>query len=133
MSVTEQDVLAIEEHGELFRKMGLDVTPAGPRTLAVNAIPEVLPMEEIIAFLRDALDRLEEEREGKTEDDRLADLASVLACRAAVKAGEPLSPQEMENILNRAEKTKANQTCPHGRPTTLYFTLNELERRFGRK
>ncbi|KPJ55858.1 MAG: hypothetical protein AMS16_03515 [Planctomycetes bacterium DG_58] len=133
MSVTEQDVLTVEEHGELFAKVGLDVKPAGPRTIAISAIPQVLPTDEAPTFLRDALDKLQEEGEEKSLDEHLEELASALACRAAVKAGEQLSRQEIESIIKRADDAEVQETCPHGRPTTLYITLDELERRFGRK
>jgi DNA mismatch repair protein MutL len=133
MAVTEQDVLTIEEHGELFSRAGLDVKPAGPRSLAIHAIPQLLSPEETPAFIRDVLDRLEEESEERPFDERLRDLAAALACRAAVKAGQALSGPEIESIVRRAGDAKVQETCPHGRPTTLYFSLGELERRFGRK
>jgi len=133
MAVTEQDVLTIEEHGELFSRVGLDVKPAGPRSLAIHAVPQVLSPEETPAFIRDVLDRLEEETEEKPFDERLEELAAALACRAAVKAGQALSGPEIESIVKRASDAKVQETCPHGRPTTLYFTVAELEKRFGRK
>ncbi|HUW56161.1 MAG TPA: DNA mismatch repair endonuclease MutL [Planctomycetota bacterium] len=133
MAVTEQDVLTVEEHAELFARVGLDVKPAGPRTLAISAVPQVLPVEEAPTFIRDALDRLQDDTEERSLEEHLEDLASALACRAAVKAGEQLSRQEVESIIKRAGDAEVRETCPHGRPTTLYITLEELERRFGRK
>jgi len=133
MSVTEQDVLTVEEHAALFSRVGLDVKPAGPRTLAINAVPQVLDADEAPAFIRDVLDRLQEETEERSFDERLGEIAETLACRSAVKAGDELSRQEIESILGRATDADVQETCPHGRPTTLYFTLHDLERQFRRK
>lgn len=133
IQVTEQDVLMVEEHGGLFERVGLEVRAAGPRTLTINAIPQVLRPDEAPHFVRDILDKLEDENEDKSFEERLAEVAAALACRAAVKAGEPLSGPEIESILRRAEAAKVQETCPHGRPTTLYFSIDELEKRFGRK
>lgn len=133
MSVTEQDVLTVEEHAELFGRIGLDVRPAGPRTVAVNAIPQVLKPDDAPGLIRDLLDRLQEESEEHSVDEHLEELAASLACHASVRAGVPLSNQEIESIVRRAEQTGAQETCPHGRPSSLYFTIDELERQFGRK
>jgi DNA mismatch repair protein MutL len=133
IQVTEQDVLMVEEHGGLFERVGLDVRAAGPRMLAINAIPQVLGPDEAPAFIRDVLDRLEEENEDKSFAERLEEVAAALACRAAVKAGDALSGPEIESIIRRANDAKVQETCPHGRPTTLYFSIDDLEKRFGRK
>jgi len=133
MSVTEQDVLTVEEHAELFTRVGLDVKPAGPRTLAVNAVPQVLDVDDAPALIRDVLDRLQDDTEERSFDERLAEIAETLACRAAVKAGDELSRPEIESLLKRAGEPGVRETCPHGRPTTLHFTLKELEQQFGRK
>lgn len=59
-------------------------------------------------------------------------LAAALACRAAIKAGKPLNQKEMQYLVDSLFATKAPFVCPHGRPTVVKLTTEELNRRFGR-
>jgi DNA mismatch repair protein MutL len=61
-----------------------------------------------------------------------AELAKVMACKGAVKAGQRLSQQEMESLINRLFACSEPYFCPHGRPAIIKITAEELDRRFGR-
>ena len=62
----------------------------------------------------------------------LNDLLSVMACRAAVKAGDHLSPDEITALIAQRDLVNDAHHCPHGRPTMLLFSRQELDRQFGR-
>ena len=62
----------------------------------------------------------------------MADLLHMVACKAAVKAGDKLSPDEIQALLDRRHLVADSHHCPHGRPTALVFTKAELEKQFGR-
>lgn len=127
----QKDMLTAGEHAELLRRAGLEVTAAGPGALAVHSVPELLNREDPGELLRDMLDALAEGSDQPAEK-KVAHVAEVIACRGAVKAGQALTRQEMESILARRDKLPGASTCPHGRPTTLFFGLSELAGRFGR-
>ncbi|MCA9135544.1 MAG: hypothetical protein KDB00_02265, partial [Planctomycetales bacterium] len=55
-----------------------------------------------------------------------------IACKAAVKAGDPLSPEEIGALLEQRDMYNDTHHCPHGRPTALFFSRDELDRMFGR-
>jgi DNA mismatch repair protein MutL len=67
-----------------------------------------------------------------TRDGILAELMHMMACKGAVKAGQPLSPTEIEALLDRGNLVANSHHCPHGRPTALVFTKADLEKQFGR-
>ena len=67
-----------------------------------------------------------------TRDAILEDVLSMIACKAAVKAGQKLAPDEVTALLERRHLVSDAHHCPHGRPTALVFTKSELERQFGR-
>jgi DNA mismatch repair protein MutL len=67
-----------------------------------------------------------------TRDGLLADLLHMVACKAAVKAGQSLSPAEIAALLERRHLVADSHHCPHGRPTALVFTKADLEKQFGR-
>ena len=125
-------MLSAGEHADLLRRAGLEVTAAGPGALALHSVPELLHREDPGRILRDMLDALAEGAD-QPADKKVAHVAEVIACRGAVKAGQAPTKQEMESILARRDKLPGGaSTCPHGRPTTLYFGLSELANRFGR-
>jgi DNA mismatch repair protein MutL len=56
----------------------------------------------------------------------------MMACKAAVKAGDPLTTAEIESLLARKDLVERSSNCPHGRPTTLRLSLRDLEKQFKR-
>jgi DNA mismatch repair protein MutL len=101
--------------------------------VALQQFPALLSERgvEPVEFLRELLDRLAEDE--TTDDERvLEDLLAIMACKAAVKAGDPLTPQEIDSLLAQARDVEKASACPHGRPTTLRMTLKDLERQFRR-
>jgi DNA mismatch repair protein MutL len=75
------------------------------------------------------LDSLGEEGEGVEREEKIA---FSLACHSAVKAGQVLNQDEMNELVRELEQTESPYTCPHGRPTVVRFTSSQLEREFGR-
>jgi DNA mismatch repair protein MutL len=56
----------------------------------------------------------------------------MMACKAAVKAGDALTPEEIESLVQRRDLVERSSNCPHGRPTTLRLSLRDLEKQFKR-
>jgi DNA mismatch repair protein MutL len=74
-----------------------------------------------------------EEDETPLEAEAEARLIARVCKRAAVKAGESLSPEEGRALLSDLELCRSPRTCPHGRPTMIHLSVDLLERQFGRK
>ena len=82
--------------------------------------------------MRDLLDHLAQGT-GEMESDVVLDgVLSMMACKAAVKAGDPLAPAEIEALFRRRELIDKPSSCPRGRPTTLRLTKADLDRQFHR-
>jgi DNA mismatch repair protein MutL len=126
------DFLRVMEMRETLLKMGLEVEPFGEKTIAVHAVPHMAtganPRELLLEILRETA----EESEGGAVD-RQERLMRVIACKAAVKAGDRLSRAQIEALLDRRDQIGPETICPHGRPTTLRFELRDIERQFLRK
>ena len=67
------------------------------------------------------------------EEEALRDVLDMMACKAAIKAGDQLTPQELADLLDMRETVERSSNCPHGRPTTLRLSIEDLERQFGRR
>ncbi|MFA6133566.1 MAG: DNA mismatch repair endonuclease MutL [Phycisphaerae bacterium] len=131
VTAAQADLLA--RFAELLATLGIEVAAFGPGTVAIQQFPSLLAGRGVAAaeFMRELLDKLAEDE--NTDSERLlADVLEMLACKAAVKAGQALTAVEIDALLARREECEKGSACPHGRPTTLKLTLRELEKQFKR-
>jgi len=122
----------LEEHLESLQAIGFDIEPFGGNTFRVRAIPALfanrLPQDAITAILDD-LDAGAEPGASTLEAKIL-----LRVCKAAaVKAGQVLSYDEMQTLLRQLERCTTPKTCPHGRPTLIHMSTDDLAKEFKRK
>jgi DNA mismatch repair protein MutL len=127
---TQADVLGA--NAELLEKLGIELAPFGPKTYAIQAFPTLLAKVAPLDFVRDLIDLLTDKGLGLDAEELLDEVLSMAACKAAIKAGQKLTDSEMEQLLADREGTKGASYCPHGRPTTIKFSITELEKQFKR-
>ena len=130
--VTEAQADAIDGSAELLEKLGIEIVPFGPRTYAVQAFPTLLKKATPLSFVQDLVDLLVTKRSELNAEDLLDEVLSMAACKAAIKAGQKLADSEIEQLLADREKYESTTRCPHGRPTTITFSMSELEKQFKR-
>lgn len=121
----------VEEARDLLAGLGFDVEPFGAATFRVRAIPALLADREPGEVLRMIMQDLESGSEpgGVTLEEKLV----RRVCKtAAVKAGQTLSYDEMQGLIRQLERCESPRTCPHGRPTMLHISGEELAKQFGR-
>jgi DNA mismatch repair protein MutL len=122
----------IDEHLPMLNATGFALEPFGGTSYLVRAVPSILVVPDVRAALVDILELL---RQG---DDPLAAkaeerLIAAVCKRAAIKAGQTLSQDEMQQLIRQLEQCESPRTCPHGRPTVLHFSVDQLEKEFGRR
>ena len=130
VSTTQLELL--EQIQPLLAKIGIEVSAFGPGSVAVHAFPSFLEKLQPGVFVRELLEHGEQELLDLHEEEVLHEVLDMMACKAAVKAGDPLTPQEIEALLVRRELVERSSNCPHGRPTTLRLSLRDLEKQFKR-
>jgi DNA mismatch repair protein MutL len=122
-----------EDTRSLLARAGFETEPFGGRTVIVHAAPNPHPWFDAERCLREMLAELAEgselTRAARTQYERLA---MTFACKAAIKAGQPLSPQEMLRLFDELFETQLPYHDVHGRPTVVRLSTEELARRFGR-
>lgn len=131
VSVSAAQAEAAERQGELLRDLGIELDRFGPASLAIQSFPILLSNLDPAAFVRDLLDKLADCGEATAETLVHAAL-DMMACKAAIKAGDALTQEEMIALLSQRDLTERSSNCPHGRPTTLQLTTRDLERQFKR-
>jgi len=132
INASSRQIALLEQIQPLLAKLGIEASPFGPNTVAVQAFPSFLDRLEPGKFVAELLERGEQELLDLHEEELLHEILDMMACKAAVKAGDPLSPAEIEALLARRELIDRASNCPHGRPTTLRLSLRDLEKQFKR-
>jgi DNA mismatch repair protein MutL len=128
--LTPAEFHILEEHKELIQKLGFEIKYFGGRTILVTAVPALVKNKSGEVFLKEILGQLQEEE--KVEKDRVKAVAKSFACHAAIKAGDRLNQEEMDNLVRQLFATEEPYSCPHGRPTIIKLSLDELNKKFGR-
>jgi DNA mismatch repair protein MutL len=132
VELTDEELDAVESHGEELRRVGFEVDAFGGRTVVVHTVPAPHPRFDAEACFREMVADLARGRFGGWAN-RLERFAATYACRAAVKAGERLQEREMRELLLRLFATDLPPHDVHGRATIVQLPREELERRFGRR
>lgn len=121
----------VASHQELFASLGFHMEMSGNQEFRLIEVPADVPVSEAEDIIREILTNLMDMHETTAKEIRQACLATT-ACRAAIKAGEELSFRQMQIILDALAHTAFPYTCPHGRPTILKFSSEELAKMFKR-
>jgi DNA mismatch repair protein MutL len=122
----------LEDQLSVIEQLGFQVEAFGRGTFLIRAIPTLLSGMDPMAALRVLVEDFEED-EAPLEEEIEAKIIARVCKRAAIKAGQVLSPEEQKALLNDLESSQSPRTCPHGRPTMIHLSVDLLERQFGRK
>ncbi len=122
---------AVVVSGQAFiTAFGFEMSDFGGNSIAVSALPFFMRSGEVEDTLRTMVRYILEEKERDALHETEKRFAAAFACGAAIKAGQRLSQEEMNALLNSLFATKNPYICPHGRPTLVRISLDELSRRF---
>jgi DNA mismatch repair protein MutL len=138
LELTPRQHAAMAEHLEALTELGFEIEPFGGETYLLRAVPAVLERgpstssgrSDIGQAVAEIVDELAEENGGETREEKA--LISVV-CHSAVRAGQTLSMEEMRDLVRQLEETSLPHTCPHGRPTMIHLSAEQLAREFGRR
>jgi DNA mismatch repair protein MutL len=132
LPASPRQLALLEQIRPLLARLGIEVEPFGPESVAVQAFASFLSRLDPADFVAELLERGEQELLDMHEEEVLHEVLDMMACKAAVKAGDPLSALEIEALLARRQLVERSSNCPHGRPTTLRMSLKDLEKQFKR-
>jgi len=127
----EQAARVLESKTDLA-ELGMEVDDFGGGTILLASVPAMLGRAIPSALFRDVADRLTSKDRPPTRDQLFEHLLATMACRAAVKAGDRLTPEEIDDLVAQRDLAENSHHCPHGRPTSLVFTRKELDKQFRR-
>jgi len=128
----EREIAAAADHADALAKLGFAIAAAGPRQLAVRAVPALLAGGDIEALVRTILAELTEHPVSQVLTARRNELLASMACHGAVRGRRTMSLPEMNALLRQMEGTERADQCNHGRPTWRQLSLAELDALFMR-
>lgn len=131
IDVTAHDTEIIEKHREDFSRLGVDIEPAGEMLLRVSSLPADIKADGAEDFIREITKMLSEMKNISPSDLR-QNMLHMMACKAAIKAGEVLNMRQMRQLIIDLCNTEHPFTCPHGRPCMIEISSAELYKMFKR-
>ncbi len=124
-----------DELDVLLERIGVQCAPMGPKSVGIQAVPSFLHSRNVEAepFLRELFEKIDQGGFVPTSEEALHEILDMMSCKAAIKAGDVLSDDELNAIMQLRSETERSASCPHGRPTTVRLTIEELEKLFDRR
>ena len=131
--LTRQELDAVKSVSELLARLGFEVEPFGSDAILVQAVPSPHPHFDAERCIREMIRELAHgsdlTRAARNQNERVA---MSFACKGAIKAGQKLAPEEMQDLFDQLFATPLPYHDVHGRPTVVRLGLRELQRKFGR-
>jgi len=132
VDLAASEAAAVLEQRELLSRLGVEIEPFGGETVLVSAYPAMLANFSPCDVVHSLAEKLQSEGQQPEARDLLDELLHMISCKAAVKFGDRLSPEEVDALLTQRHLAQDHHHCPHGRPTALLFTREQLDRQFKR-
>ena len=132
LDLSPRESQAVAAHRESLSELGFEVEPFGGDAWLVRAVPALLAHRDLERLLRDVIDDLVVEGGTRSYTAHRDLVLRTMACKAAIKAGDALAPEEIDEMLRLMRTITVPYHCNHGRPTMFTIPASVLERRFGR-
>jgi DNA mismatch repair protein MutL len=132
VDLTADQAARVLEQQQALAELGLGVEDFGGGTVLVTSYPALLGRRAPGDILRAVVDHLQTRDRMPSREVLFNDLLSLMACHSAVRAGDRLTPEAMAALVEQRALADDTHHCPHGRPTALLFSRQDLERQFGR-
>jgi DNA mismatch repair protein MutL len=133
IDLTSAQVEALLHLSESFSQLGFELERLGPSTLGVKSGPAVVKERALPEIFEKTADEVMEKGGSFEFEKKLVDICATLACHSVVRAGQSLSQQEMKSLLEQMDEFPLSSFCPHGRPVSLEWSFEKLEKDFGRR
>jgi DNA mismatch repair protein MutL len=132
IDVTPEQMAVVEGQTETLETLGVMLERFGPHSVAIQGFPVLLDQDAAITIVGDLLGILVEQSGGISRVELMHSILDMMACKAAVKAGDSMTADEIKSLLAQRSSIQQSGNCPHGRPTTLKLSLAQLEKMFRR-
>ncbi len=130
LTLSQQEILLLDEYAHLFTEFGFKLENLGPETIVIRQIPELLAQSNLEQLVHDVLSDLNQHTNSQHIPEKINELLSSVACHSAVRAHRNMTLMEMNQLLRDMEQTSRSNQCNHGRPTWKQLSLSDIDRLF---
>lgn len=130
LNITSSDYDLFSDYTTEFEKIGFSIDTMGTGTILIREVPILGVNLDYKRLFTDIIDALRSEK--TTNSQYILDIIIKKSCKAAIKSGDNISNQEIEELIDLLSKCENPLSCPHGRPTYIVYTQNLLEKEFSR-
>jgi len=132
MELSLDQAAAVLDAQAALAQLGWDVSDFGGNTILLSSYPALLNRKTPQEILQAVIDELLVKERGPSKEIVVDHLLATMACRAAVQAGDRLNSEEIANLLRLRKMAEDSQHCTHGRPMSVLFSRQQLDKQFGR-
>ena len=132
INLSHKDMQIAKDNMDIFKKAGFEVDEFGENTIKLSGVPTVcldLDTKELFLETLDEINTVARTAKQEIEEKFIA----TVACKAAVKANMALTREEVDNLMRQLLVLPNPFTCPHGRPTAIRMTREDIEKKFSRR
>ena len=132
ITVTHKEMDIAKENWQMFKQAGFELEEFGENTIKLTGVPTIcfeLDTKELFLETLDQINTIARTAKQEKEEKFIA----TVACKAAVKANMDLTTEEMESLIDKLLELPNPFSCPHGRPTAIKMSKNDIEKKFARK
>lgn len=133
LKLNAADYQTLKEHFSTLTQIGFSFEEFGETSLRITHVPITLKDRNLQKLFAEFIDDILQEKPIKTADQLAHRTLAYLACRNAVQAGDPLTVEQRLELIEKLNQTPNRYTCPHGRPTTITWTIKDFEKLFKRR
>ncbi|MGB9700335.1 MAG: hypothetical protein ACPL5I_13230, partial [Thermodesulfobacteriota bacterium] len=133
LDLTPAQAKILEGFIDELGKLGFELQASGERSFWVKGVPAILVEKDPLPLLTEIIQEISSWGKQGNAQKSYDPLLKIMACRGAIQAAQPLTPEEAQALLGELQKCSFSSNCPHGRPTMINISLSELEEMFGRK
>ena len=126
------ECVALLESLDLLKEIGFELQEFGGTTILLMSHPTLIPRGNLIRIVKDFAEQLIQNDGKMNRRDLLDHMLHTMSCRAAIKSGQRLTMEEMQELLRQRHLVDDSHHCPHGRPTALTLSRGTLDQQFGR-
>ena len=131
MDCDATEITIITDYQDTFYNLGFSLDLVGPSTMRISELPSDIPLAEAENSIRQILEFIQN-MHNPTSQELRHNCLQMAACKAAIKAGDPLNMRQMQALINELCNTNLPYTCPHGRPAMIRFSPHDLDKMFKR-
>ncbi len=131
LSFSEAELL--QEYNDFLARLGFEIEHFKGNSFLLHDVPLLFHDRDHKKLIHEILEDIQLKDQPKELDTISKRMIAYLACRSAIKAGDPLGKKQCKELVEQLEKTHNNTTCPHGRPIKVEMQREQLDRLFRRK